>query len=67
MLRHSRFASSLDHTLRKKKLLAKLLGRRRIGIVLSTHTDDNGATIFRQACHKGGDGIVSKRLSKPYR
>jgi ATP-dependent DNA ligase len=47
--------------------LARLLGGRRRGIVLSDHTDDDGATIFRQACRMGLEGIVSKRLSAPYR
>jgi ATP-dependent DNA ligase len=30
------------------------------------HSDD-GATIFQQACKLGLEGIVSKRLSAPYR
>jgi bifunctional non-homologous end joining protein LigD len=47
--------------------LAGLLGKRRIGIVLSEHTDEDGALIFQQACKLGLDGIVSKRLSAPYR
>jgi bifunctional non-homologous end joining protein LigD len=34
----------------RKKRLARLLGKRRIGIVISEHTDEDGATIFRQAC-----------------
>jgi ATP-dependent DNA ligase len=34
---------------------------RRIGIVLSEHTDEDGATIFQQACKMGLEGIVSKR------
>ena len=51
----------------RKKRLARLLGRRRLGIVLSEHTDDDGATIFLQACRMGLEGIVSKRLSAPYR
>ena len=51
----------------RKKRLARLLGRRRVGIVLSAHTPDDGATIFRQACRMGLEGIVSKRLSAPYR
>ena len=50
----------------RKKRLAKLLGGR-AGIVLSEHTDEDGATIFRQACRMGLEGIVSKRLSAPYR
>jgi bifunctional non-homologous end joining protein LigD len=51
----------------RKKRLARLLARRRIGIVLSEHTAEDGATIFRQACRMGLEGIVSKRLSAPYR
>jgi bifunctional non-homologous end joining protein LigD len=51
----------------RKKRLARLLARRRLGIVLSTHTDEDGATIFQQACKMGLEGIVSKRLSAPYR
>jgi hypothetical protein len=37
----------------RKKRLARLLGRRRLGIVLSAHTGDDGATIFQQACKLG--------------
>src|SRR5580704_9419708 len=51
----------------RKKRLARLVGKRRLGIVLSEHTDEDGATIFRQACRMGLEGIVSKRLSAPYR
>ena len=51
----------------RKKRLARLLGKRRLGIVLSEHTDEDGATIFRQACRMGLEGIVSKRLGAPYR
>jgi bifunctional non-homologous end joining protein LigD len=51
----------------RKKRLARLLGGRRLGIVLSDHTDDDGATIFRHACRMGLEGIVSKRLTAPYR
>jgi ATP-dependent DNA ligase len=47
--------------------LAKLGGKRRLGIVLSEHTAEDGVTIFRQACKMGLEGIVSKRLSAPYR
>ena len=49
----------------RKKRLAKLLGGRRLGIVLSDHTDEDGAAIFRQAFRMGLEGIVSKRLSAP--
>jgi bifunctional non-homologous end joining protein LigD len=41
--------------------------RRRVGIVLSDHTTEDGATLFVQACKMGLEGIVSKRLSAPYR
>ena len=51
----------------RKKRLARLLGGRRLGIVLSDHTADDGATIFRHACRMGLEGIVSKRISAPYR
>ena len=47
--------------------MARLLSGRRLGIVLSDHTDDDGATISRQACLMGLEGIVSKRLTAPYR
>jgi ATP-dependent DNA ligase len=47
----------------RKKRLARLLDGRRLGIVLSDHTDEDGATIFRQACVMGLEGIVSKRLT----
>ena len=39
----------------------------RLGTVLSEHTVEDGATIFQQACRMGMEGIVSKRLSAPYR
>jgi bifunctional non-homologous end joining protein LigD len=51
----------------RKKRLARLLSGRRLGIVLSDHTDEDGALIFVHACRMGLEGIVSKRLSAPYR
>jgi ATP-dependent DNA ligase len=36
-------------------------------IVFSEHIDQEGATVFRHACKLGLEGIVSKRLSAPYR
>jgi bifunctional non-homologous end joining protein LigD len=51
----------------RQKRLARLVGRRTLGIVVSTHTADDGAMIFRHACAMGLEGIVSKRLSAPYR
>jgi hypothetical protein len=37
------------------------------GQPLSDHTDEDGTTIFLQACKMGLEGIVSKRLGAPYR
>jgi ATP-dependent DNA ligase len=51
----------------RKTRLAKLIGRGRVGIVLSEHTDEDGVTVFRHACVMGLEGIVSKRSSAPYR
>jgi bifunctional non-homologous end joining protein LigD len=51
----------------RKKDLAKLVGKRRLGIVLSDHTDEDGALVFLHVCKMGLEGIVSKRLSAPYR
>jgi len=34
---------------------------------LSEHTAEDGALIFKQACKLGLEGVVSKRLSAPYR
>jgi ATP-dependent DNA ligase len=51
----------------RKKRLVRLVGRRTLGIVLSGHTADDGATIYRKACRMGLEGIVSKRLTAPYR
>jgi bifunctional non-homologous end joining protein LigD len=49
----------------RKKRLARLLGKRRLGIVLSEHTDEDGATIFRHACKLGLKGILSKNPDSP--
>jgi bifunctional non-homologous end joining protein LigD len=48
----------------RKRILAKLIGRRSLGIVLSEHTDED---IFQSVCKMGLEGIVSKKLSAPYR
>jgi bifunctional non-homologous end joining protein LigD len=48
----------------RKRLLAKVVGRRSLGIVLSEHTDKD---IFQGVCRMGLEGVVSKRLSSPYR
>jgi hypothetical protein len=43
------------------------LARKPAGIVFNEHTDEDGAKVFRHACKLGLEGIVSKRLSPPYR
>ena len=50
----------------RKARLAKLLGRKTGGIFFNEHTDEDGAVVFRHACKMRLEGIVSKRLSKPY-
>jgi bifunctional non-homologous end joining protein LigD len=51
----------------RKARLERLLSRSRTGIVFNEHTDQDGATVFQHACKLGLEGIVSKRLSAPYR
>jgi bifunctional non-homologous end joining protein LigD len=50
----------------RKERLARLVDRRLTGIVMNDHTDARGELVFEQACRIGLEGIVSKRLSKPY-
>jgi ATP-dependent DNA ligase len=38
-----------------------------LGIALNDYTDEPGAAVFRHACRMGFEGIVSKRLTAPYR
>jgi bifunctional non-homologous end joining protein LigD len=52
---------------KRKAKLARLLARAPVGIAFNEHTDEDGATVFRHACKLGLEGIVSKRLSAPYR
>jgi bifunctional non-homologous end joining protein LigD len=35
--------------------------------MFNDHTDEDGAMVFQHACKMGLEGIVSKRLSAPYR
>jgi bifunctional non-homologous end joining protein LigD len=51
----------------RKAKLARLLARKPAEIVFNEHTDEDGATVFRHACATGLEGIVSKRLTAPYR
>jgi bifunctional non-homologous end joining protein LigD len=51
----------------RKAKLARLLAGSTAGIVFNEHTDEDGATVFEHACRFALEGIVSKRLSAPYR
>jgi bifunctional non-homologous end joining protein LigD len=51
---------------KRKERLARLVDRRLTGIVMNDHTDSRGDLVFHEACRMGLEGIVSKRLSKPY-
>jgi bifunctional non-homologous end joining protein LigD len=48
-------------------MLAKLLARSSSGISFNDHTGEDDAMIFQHACEMGLEGIISKRLSAPYR
>jgi bifunctional non-homologous end joining protein LigD len=50
-----------------KARLARMLDGEQAGIALNDHTDARGELVFRQACAMGLEGIVSKRLTAPYR
>jgi ATP-dependent DNA ligase len=52
---------------KRKQPLARLVDRRLVGIVINEHTDARSELVFEQACRMGLEGIVSKRLSAPYR
>ena len=51
----------------RKHLLAKLLKGSQLSVVLNEHFEEDGASVYRAACHLGCEGIVSKRLGSPYR
>ena len=53
----------------RKSLLKRLVtGRKKGGQVrFSDHVQGNGATTLAEACKLGLEGIISKRLDKPYR
>jgi bifunctional non-homologous end joining protein LigD len=52
---------------RRKDGLARLLAGVQVGIAINEHTDEDGTVVFRHACKMGLEGIVSKRLTAPYR
>jgi ATP-dependent DNA ligase len=52
----------------RRELLVDLLDNSRDGLVLSDHAiGPHGAAIYRAACRMGLEGIVSKRVDRPYR
>jgi bifunctional non-homologous end joining protein LigD len=51
----------------RKALLAELLDGSHSSLVLNEHFEEDGAIVYREACKLGCEGIVSKRLSSPYR
>ena len=50
----------------RRARLDQLLGGDRPSLILSQAFADEGATVFRHAEKLGLEGIVSKRLDKPY-
>jgi bifunctional non-homologous end joining protein LigD len=52
---------------KRKALLAKLLKGQNLSLVLNETFEEDGATVFREACKLGCEGIVGKRLGSPYR
>ena len=51
----------------RKAMLRKVLRRTRSGIQYVEHTEGDGAEMFKAACKLGLEGMVSKRLTSPYR
>jgi bifunctional non-homologous end joining protein LigD len=51
----------------RKSKLARLLAGSAAGIAYNEHTDEDGDAVFRHACRFAFEGIVSERLSAPYR
>jgi bifunctional non-homologous end joining protein LigD len=51
----------------RKAMLRKVLRRTKGAIQYVEHTEGNGAEMFAAACKLGLEGIVSKRLTAPYR
>jgi len=55
--------------LKRKQRLARLIGNPRTwrAIQYCDHLTGDGATVFKQVCRMGLEGIVSKRIDAPYR
>ena len=51
----------------RNELLTKIVTGGADAIAYSEHIEEDGAAVFRHACHLGLEGIVSKRLDGPYR
>jgi bifunctional non-homologous end joining protein LigD len=52
----------------RRATLTGLLRKAATGLRLSEHLDaTDGTTVFQHACRKGLEGIVSKRVDRPYR
>jgi bifunctional non-homologous end joining protein LigD len=52
---------------KRKELLAELLSGSQLNLVFNECYEEDGATVFREACELGCEGIVSKRFGSPYR
>jgi bifunctional non-homologous end joining protein LigD len=52
---------------KRRAKLERLLAGSTTGIRFNEHTEEDGAVVFRHACRMGLEGIVSKRLTAPYR
>ena len=63
----ARILRQLPLSKRKDRLQRLLLSRKPAGIAFNEHIYGDGATVFQQACAMGLEGIVSKRLTAPYR
>ena len=56
-----------QHPLEKRKAKSEKIPARTQGMRFSEHLDDDGESIFEQACKMGLEGIASKRRDFPYR
>jgi bifunctional non-homologous end joining protein LigD len=51
----------------RKRTLESLLRSAHSSIIFNRHFEADGATVYREACALGCEGIVSKRLGSPYK
>ena len=51
----------------RKATLRSMLAKAGLGLRFNEHLEGDGPTVFAHACKMGLEGIVSKRLSSPYR